>query len=123
MCTNEPPIQCILSKIGDTVTFTFPEGEERMVGVLNDRCVICTGSKEGVKYWDVVDLISFNGETEPWIRIGYYRMRRDKAQPRFAGQTTITETVTGWKTILLQAAREKEWFRRLLEEVSRELKK
>jgi len=94
-----------------------------MVGVLNDRCVICTGEREGVKYWDVVDLISFNGDTEPWIRIGYYRMRRDKPQPRFAGQTTITETVAGWKTILLQAAREKEWFRRLLEEVCREMKK
>jgi hypothetical protein len=50
-------------------------------------------------------------------------MRRDKPELRFAGQTTISETVTGWKTILIQAAREKKWFSRLLEEVCHELKK
>lgn len=122
MCTNDPQIQSILSQIGERVEFTFPQGEGT-IGGGDDRCVICTAPRKGVSYWDVVDLISFKGETEPWIRIGYYRMRRDKPELRFAGQTTIGETVTGWKTILLQAAREKKWFSRLLEEVCHELKK
>jgi len=95
-----------------------------MTGVLKDRYVICTTpTRGGVKYWDVVDLIEFQDERELFIRVGYYRMRRDEPQPRFAGQTTITETVSQWKRILIETAREKEWFRRLLEEVCRQLKK
>jgi len=124
MCKNDPEIQYILSKIGDTVRFTFPKGEPPMVGVLKDRYVICTTpTKAGVKYWDVVDLIKFQDEPEDFIRIGYFRMPAGRRQPRLAGQTTITETVTQWKRILVETARKREWFRKLLEEACREMKK
>jgi hypothetical protein len=110
----------MLAPIGEEVSFNFPGNEGSMKGTLKDRVVITTEPNiAGVLYWDVVDLISFSGETEPWIRIGYYRKSKDRLV--WAGQTTITETEVGWKRILLQAAREKEWFRRLLEEVCRKL--
>lgn len=73
-------------------------------------------------YWDVVDLIKFDDEEEPWIRIGYYRMPPKTMRLNFAGQTTITEPVSVWKKLLVKAA-EKEWFRKLLDEVTEELKK
>jgi hypothetical protein len=122
MCTNDPQIQKILAAIGREVSFKFPGNEGRMKGTLKDRVVIPTEPNiAGVPYWDVVDLISFSGEPELWIRIGYYRKPKDRLV--WAAQTTIIETEAGWKRILLQAAREKEWFRRLLEEVYSQLKK
>jgi hypothetical protein len=50
MCTNDPQIQSILSQIGERIEFTFPQGEGTMVGVLDDRCVICTAPRKGVSY-------------------------------------------------------------------------
>jgi hypothetical protein len=41
----------------------------------------------------------------------------------WASQTTITEPVSIWKRILVKATQEKKWFRDLLEEVMKELKK
>ncbi|MBA4390930.1 MAG: hypothetical protein C0399_08330, partial [Syntrophus sp. (in: bacteria)] len=75
-----------------------------------------------VPYWDVVDLIEFKDEQEPeWIRIGYYRKPKDKLN--WGSQTTITEPVSEWKKILVNAAKEKKWFRDLLEDVTKELNK
>jgi hypothetical protein len=54
-------------------------------------------------------------EKEPkWIRIGYYRKPKDTLN--WGSQTTITEPVSIWKRILVNAAREKKWFRDLLED-------
>jgi len=74
-----------------------------------------------VPYWDVVDLIEFEGEAErEWIRIGYYRRPKDRLV--WASHTTITEPIGVWKRVLVQAAREKPWFLKLLREVMEELK-
>ena len=68
-----------------------------------------TGSRlQGVQYYDVVDLIEFAGQPEPWMRITYYRHLPD-GRLIFAGQTSICEPVSVW-AILLAEARKKDWF-------------
>ena len=111
----------ILSRIGKPVSFKFPANEGDKRGILKDRAVVESTNEIGtVPYWDVVDLIEFKDEKEPeWIRIGYYR--KPKHSLNWASQTTITEPVSIWKKILINAASEKKWFRDLLEDVMNEL--
>jgi hypothetical protein len=98
------------------VKFTCPGKEPNKTGILKDRAFIPSPGATGVPYWDVVDLIEFRDEPQPeWIRIGYYRKPNDRLV--WASQTTITEPVETWKELLVHAAREKSWFRNLLEEV------
>ena len=113
----------ILSCIGKKVAFKYPGNEGDKRGTLRDRAVIESTNEIGaVPYWDVVDLIEFADEKESeWIRIGYYRKPKDTLN--WGSQTTITEPVSIWKRILVNAAREKKWFRDLLEDVMNELKK
>jgi len=76
----------------------------------------------GVPYWDVVDLIEFKGEEYPeWIRIGYYRVPKGRLQ--WGSQTTIAEPVETWKRVLVDSAKQKPWFRKLLVSAVAELKK
>ena len=106
----------ILSRIGKPVKFTYPEPEPSKCGRLKDRAVIHS-SESTVPYWDIIDLIEFPDEPEglrKWIRIGYYRKPKDRLI--FAGQTTITEPIKTWRKLLIHAAKEKPWFRKLLEE-------
>lgn len=112
-------IEKILSKIDQSVTFTYPEPGVEKHGILKDRNVIEGGYVGSVFYWDIVDLIDFEGEDELMIRIGYYRKKQDRLV--FAGQTTITEPLSTWKRILLETAQKKPWFRTLLEDVVAEL--
>jgi hypothetical protein len=74
-----------------------------------------------VPYWDVVDLIEFEGEPElEFIRITYYRKKPGQSL-NFGGQTSITEPISVWRKMLVSAAREKKWFRVLLQDVMSEL--
>jgi hypothetical protein len=111
----------ILSRIGSRVSFKYPGVEPDQHGILKDRVVVESTNAPGtVPYWDVVDLIQFEGKEEPkWIRIGYYRKPKHKLN--WGSQTTITEPISIWKRILVNAAREKKWFRDLLEDVVNEL--
>jgi len=113
----------ILSCIGGNVKFKYPGIEGDKHGILKDRAVVESTNEIGtVPYWDVVDLIEFKGENEPeWIRIGYYRKPEQKLI--WGSQTTITEPVSIWKKIFVNTARNKKWFRDLLEDVMNELKK
>ena len=118
MPTNE--IDKILSCIGKEITYTYPGDEPSQHGILKDRCVFESPYGGTVPYWDVVDLIEFKSQKEPeCIRIGYYRKPDKKLN--WGSQTTITETISGWKGMLVKAAREKEWFRQLLDDVMNEL--
>jgi len=116
-------IDKILSCIGRKVSFKYPGIEGDKHGILKDRAVVESTNEIGaVPYWDVVDLIEFNSEKEPeWIRIGYYRKPKQKLN--WGSQTTITEPVSIWKRIFVNTAREKKWFRDLLDDVMNELKK
>jgi hypothetical protein len=119
-------IEKIRQRIGKEVSFNYPgDDEDDKHGVLKDRAVIRSNSRtKGIPYWDVVDLIVFPHERErEWIRIGYYRRPTTTDRLVWASQTTITEPVGTWKRILSQAAREKAWFRELLEEVVDEIRK
>jgi hypothetical protein len=119
---NETQIlERIRKPIGRPVTFTYPAGENPRRGILKDRAVMRSnaGYRDEVPYWDVVDLIEFHGETESWLRFGYYRMPKDRLN--WASQTTLSDRIETWKRLMVQAAREKQWFRDLLEEVMREL--
>ena len=113
----------ILSPIGNPVHFVYPGSEAPKHGILKDRSVIAESNPAGiVPYWDVVDLIEFEGEEEPeWIRIGYYR--KPLKTLNWGSQTTITEPVSVWKKIFVKAAREKTWFRDLLDEVMDDLER
>lgn len=75
-----------------------------------------------VSYWDVVDLIEFKDDEDPeWIRIGYYQ--KSKGKLNWRSRTAITEPISIWKKVLINAAKEKKWFRDLLEDVVDEIKK
>jgi hypothetical protein len=112
----------ILSRVGRKVSFKYPGSEGDKHGILKDRTVVESTNAPGtVPYWDVVDLIEFKKEKEPkWLRIGYYRKPGKKLN--WGSQTTITEPISVWKRLLVNAAREKEWFRNLLEDVMKEVK-
>ena len=112
----------IRQAVGKPISFRFPGSEGHKEGILKDRAIVLSNPETtGVPYWDVVDLIHFPQESEPdWIRIGYYRKPKDRLI--WGSQTTITEPVTVWKRVLIEAAKQKPWFRGLLEDVMRELK-
>lgn len=102
------------------VRFAYPGVEGVLNGTLKDRCVLAAGTNiGGVPYWDVIDLITFDGQTEPFMRIGYFRKPVNRLV--WGSQTTITEPLSTWKDLFVEAARNKEWFRGLLEEVMSEV--
>jgi len=113
-------IRKILDKINKPVHFQYPLDEGHKQGFLKDRAVISSQGSKDVPYWDVVDLIEFAGESEPWMRIGYYR-KPNSGHLTWGSQTTITEPLTVWKKLLVQTAREKPWFMSLLNDVMKEL--
>ena len=120
MTQNE--VTKIKSRIGKKVSFKYPGNEGDKHGILKDRAVIESDNVIGkVPYWDVVDLIKFKDEKKPeWIRIGYYRKPSDRLN--WGSQTTITEPISVWKNILINTAKEKKWFRDLLNDVIKEIK-
>jgi hypothetical protein len=114
-------LEKITGAVGKPVSFRFPGGEGTKKGILKDRAIVPSNpGTDGIPYWDVIDLIEFPEEAEPyWIRIGYYRM--SKGRLNWGSQTTITEPVDVWKRVLIDAAKQKAWFRTLLRDVMREL--
>ena len=84
----------ILSRINGKVLFKYPEPDKaRFQGTLKDRCVMSAPSWTGVPYWDVIDLIEFEGQGKRFeaMRFGYYR--KSKGRLIWASQTTLTEPI------------------------------
>lgn len=106
--TETEIISHLQARVGKPVLFTYPAAEGTREGRIVD-CVVVRGSNtRGVPYYDVVDLIAFEGEPEHWMRISYYRHLPDD-RLLFAGQTSIAEPVSVW-TRILAAASTRPWF-------------
>jgi hypothetical protein len=123
MSDDSRVITKIMEAVGRPVRFRYPAGEKHKIGLLVERAVVRNNPRtRGVPYWNVVDLIEFPHEKVPrWLRIGYYRKPKNRLQ--WGSQTTTTEPIETWKRILIEAARQKPWFRDLLIGVVAELKK
>jgi hypothetical protein len=67
-------------------------------------------------YWPVVDLLEYQKQPE-LMRFGYYR----GSSSQWGSQTTLAATLRVWKDLFVKAAREKKWFRKLLDDVMSEL--
>ena len=116
--------EVILRDLGTKkVHFKYPGVEGELRGTLEDRCVLAAGNNiGGVPYWDVIDLIKFEGQNEPdFMRIGYFRKPLNLNRLVWGSQTTITEPLSTWKALFVKAALEKDWFRSLLEQVVSEV--
>ena len=119
--TDDQIVTKILQQIGKSVNFKYPAGEPKRSGVLKDRFVDrANPGTEGVPYWSVVDFIEFPEEQRKWIRFGYYRKPGDRIN--WASQTTSTFPIETWKRLFVGAAREKPWFRELLDDVMNALR-
>lgn len=112
----------LYSKIGAPVNFTYPEGPPRK-GKLLDRYVIFDSDDDSVVYWDVIDLIGFEDEVEDWLRITYYRYKKRERRWVFAGQTSISNPISGFLELFVKAIKEKEWIRPLFREVYKQCSK
>ncbi len=113
----------ILSKIGKSVKFKYPEksrkGKNVFHGKLIDRCIFKTYSWTDIPSWDIVDLIEFEEFTA--LRFGYYRLKDGKL--RWASQTTLTESLEDYRKLFVKAAKEKEWFKKFLQDVLEKVEK
>lgn len=112
----------MLKRISKKVSFKYPGKEGQRNGVLKDRIAVRSNpNTSGVPYWTVIDLIEFPKEREKeWMRFGYYRKPFEHLV--WGSQTTLTESIKAWKSLFVKAAREKPWFRELLDEVMNELR-
>jgi hypothetical protein len=118
--TRDQAIAKMKKPISKRVSFTYPGSEGTQKGVLKDRAVVWSGDHaQNVQYYDVADLIEFDGKSDLWMRLGYYRQVGEDL--RWASQTTITEPLDVWRRFFVATAREKDWFRTLLSEVAKEL--
>lgn len=111
--TDEEIERQIVGKIGKPVKFRYPDDEGDRRGVLKERVVIkgSVGFK-GIPYWDVVDLIEFQGAKKPlWMRVGYYRYTKGRLV--WGSQTTLTEPLDIWQKLFAEA-RSRPWFVKLL---------
>ena len=117
--TNE--LNKILSCVGTKVSFKFPANEGDQHGILKDRTVVeRIKDVSKVPYWVVVDLIEFKGgKKSNRLRFGYYRKPNGKLN--WGSQTALTTSLSNWRRIFVKAAREKAWFRKLLQDVMNEL--
>jgi hypothetical protein len=120
---EQETLEKIMDAVGRPVSFKFPGSEGDKKGILKDRAIVPSNpGTTGIPYWDVIDLIEFPEEAEPhWIRIGYYRISNGRLN--WGSQTTITEPVGVWKRVLIDAAKQKPWFRNLLKDVMQDLHK
>ena len=112
----------LYNKIGGPVKFTYPEGSP-LKGELRDRCVIFDSEDDSIVYWNMVDLIRFEGEDENWLRITYYRYNKEKRRWIFAGQTSISDPISYFVELFVKAIKEKEWMRPLFRRIYKQCRK
>ena len=110
----------LLSKIGGEVVFKYPEPPNKRIGRLSDRFVIKDTDDEAVTYWNLIDLIEFEQEKEEWLRITYYRYKKQLNRWVFAGQTSLSDPISAFEKLFVDAIKEKEWIRPLFKNVMKQ---
>jgi len=113
----------LYSKIGEPVNFKYPEPPYYLKGKLIDRIVVKDGGDDLVTYWNLIDLIRFEGEEEDWLRITYYRYKNKDKRWVFAGQTSLANPLSGFLELFVNTIKEKEWIRTLFREVYKQCSK
>jgi hypothetical protein len=107
----------LYSRIGNPSYFTYPTGEGDMAGRLIDRVVVFGSEYGSIVYWNIVDLIRFEGEDEDWLRLTYYRYNKEKRKWVFAGQTPLCDPISSFGEIFVKAIKEKDWMRQLFKKI------
>lgn len=110
----------LLNKKGNPVRFKYPEGEFSEYpreGSLKDRFVILDSDDGFVVYWNVIDLIEFKDYSEDWLRVTYYRYKKKEMKWVFAGQTSLSNPISGFVQLFVTAIKEKEWIRLFFKEI------
>jgi hypothetical protein len=115
--TEKEQKEYLCSKIGESVVFKYPEPPYLLKGKLIDRIVVKDGGDEIVTYWNLIDLIRFEGEEEDWLRITYYRYKNKDRRWVFAGQTSLSDPISHFRDLFVSAIKEKEWIRALFKQV------
>ncbi len=101
------------------MNFGYPEPSSDLGGELIDRFPIKVSENDDVVYWFVMDQIHFEGKTENWIRLTYYRYRKPEIKRgwNFAGQTSITGPGSQLKRFFVEEIKAKPWIRAFFQEV------
>jgi hypothetical protein len=107
----------LLSRIGQPVSFKYPEPPYLKKGKLLDRIIAKSGEDEIVGYWNLIDLINFDDEKEDWLRISYYRYKKKENRWVFAGQTSLTDPISQFEELFVKGIKEKEWVKKLFKKV------
>lgn len=113
LLTIDEQKQELLQKIGKEVTFSYPDNNRgKRKGLLKHRSVIFAEDfkADGIVYWDILDIIRFDGEPEDEIRFTYYRYKYKggtnlRGKPiklgwNFAGQNSFCEPISKVKELL-----------------------
>jgi hypothetical protein len=115
----------LLSKIGDPVHFTYPEPNYPSEGILKERYVFKASEEDTVVYWDLIDLIEFKNSEENWLRLAYYRYKKDEPRWIFAGQNSLCEPISTFDKLFVNGIKERQWirqfFRNIVKKCAKEL--
>jgi len=121
--TEKEQKEYLCSKKGKPVVFKYPEPPYYLKGKLIDRIVVKDRGDDLVTYWNLIDLIRFEGEAEDWLRITYYRYKIKEKKWVFAGQTSLSDPISHFRELFVNAIKEKEWIRPLFKEVFKQCSK
>jgi hypothetical protein len=116
-------IEYLNSKIGKPVVFKYPEPPYNRRGELKDRFLVKDTDDDVVTYWNLIDLIKFEHDKENWLRITYYRYKKQEKRWVFAGQTSLSDPISAFEKLFVEAIRKKEWIRPLFKEVFKQCSK
>ena len=119
----------LMQREGKISTFTYPEkrnqsmkldpktGKFKLRGILEHRYAIEVEDFNSVVYWYIIDSIRFEGETELWFRLTYYRYLQNKSRWVFAGQTSLSGPIRNFVKLFASAVKESEHFRQFFKEI------
>jgi hypothetical protein len=115
--TEKEQREYLLSKIGHSVNFHYPEPDYPSEGILKDRYVFKESEDNTVVYWDLIDLIEFKNHNEKWLRLTYYRYKKKETKWGFAGQTSLCEPISTFQELFVNGIKERQWIRQFFKQI------